>query len=86
MFNKRKIRIVGIIIGVLAIVCCSAYRAYAESVEELKQRIAENETQMLQLEDMKSQLHSLAELLRANDYINNELDTHLSLKWHECND
>lgn len=86
MFNKRKIRIVGIIIGVLAIVCCSACRAYAESVEELKQQIAENETQMLQLEDMKSQLHSLAELLRANDYINNELDTHLSLKWHECND
>ena len=49
MFNKRKIRILGIIIGVLTIVCCSACMAYAESVEELRQRIAENETQMLQL-------------------------------------
>lgn len=78
MFNKRKFRIIGIIIGILAIVCCSACMAYAESVEELKQRIAENETQMLQLEDMKSQLHSLA--------VNNELDAQLSLKWHECND
>lgn len=86
MSNKRTTKLIGIMMAIAAIINCSACAIYAESVDEYKQQIADNETQMAQLEDVKVQLHSLAELLRANDYINNELDAQLSLKWHECND
>lgn len=86
MSNKRTTKLIGIMMAIAVIINCSACAIYAESVDEYKQQIADNETQMAQLEDVKVQLHSLAELLRANDYINNELDAQLSLKWHECND
>lgn len=86
MSNKRTTKLIGIMMVIAVIISCSACAIYAESVDEYKQQIADNETQIAQLEDVKVQLHSLAELLRANEHINNELDAQLSLKWHECND
>ena len=86
MSNKRTTKLIGIMMVIAVIISCSACAIYAESIDEYKQQIADNETQIAQLEDVKVQLHSLAELLRANEYINNELDAQLSLKWHECND
>ena len=60
--------------------------ANAETIEQYESQIEENNNKINNLEEIKNQLHILAELLRSNDYINNDLDSALSQKWHECND
>lgn len=87
MFNKRIIKTALVLLSVIMMVCCcSSCMAYADTIEEYEQQTQTNELQMTELEDVKVQLHSMAEILRRCDYINNGLDTQLSAKWHECND
>lgn len=72
---------------VTALACCNACSggiAIAATIEEYGQQITENTSQIEQLEIIKEQLHITAELLRANDYINNGFGEQLSQKWHEC--
>lgn len=67
------------------ILCCSSCGvAYAESIEEYEQKIQENNYKIEQLENIKTQLHITAELLRETNHINLNLDDTLSAKWVEC--
>ena len=65
-------------------ICCAIQLASANTIEEYSQRIEANEQQCAELEEIKTQLHTLAEKLRSAEYINNGLDAALSQKWHEC--
>lgn len=79
--------IINVIAIVTALACCNACSggiAIAATIEEYGQQITENTSQIEQLEIIKEQLHITAELLRANDYINNGFGEQLSQKWHEC--
>lgn len=60
--------------------------ANAETIEQYESQIEENNNKINNLEEIKNQLHILAELLRSNDYVNNDLDSALSQKWHECHE
>lgn len=71
--------IVAIIYGVIT------QNVKAETIEQYKAKIEENNNKISALEEIKSQLHNTAELLRNNEYVNNEFDTLLGQKWHECN-
>ena len=58
----------------------------AETIEQYEIKIEENNNRITALEEIKTQLHVTAELLRNNNFVNNGLDASLSQKWHECHD
>ena len=86
--HKRKFIsiILFIIISVTIVYGIVTQNARANTIVEYEAQIQTNNNQINVLEEIKSQLHITAELLRNNDYINNGLTDMLSQKWHECND
>lgn len=87
--NTRKNKILSIVLIVIIVAIIYGVitqNVKAESIEQYETQIETNNNQISVLEEIKSQLHITAELLRGNDYINNGLSDILSQKWHECND
>ena len=85
--NKRKV-IITVLLMLMACVCIffATSTVQANSIKQYETQIETNNNQISVLEEIKSQLHITAELLRGNEYINNGLADILSQKWHECND
>ena len=88
--NKRNKKIIAITLTlILLMLSISLFfgikTANAKTIEEYESQIEINNNQIIALEEIKNQLHTTAELLRNNEYINNGFDILLSQKWHECN-
>ena len=84
-FIKKGIIYVCLFIIISTIAVIFTGKVKAETIKKYQAQISENNSQIQQMENIKGQLHVLAEMLRDNNYINNGLDIHLSQKWHECN-
>ena len=86
--HKRKFIsiILFIIISVTIVYGIVTQNARANTIVEYEAQIETNNNQIIVLEEIKAQLHNTAELLRNNEYVNNNgFDTLLGQKWHECN-
>lgn len=85
----KKQKIVTLTGAIIALICLiiffNACDAHATTIEEYEKQININIDRMVQMEELKVHLHVTAELLRANSFINDGLDSQLSQKWHDCN-
>lgn len=80
--NKRKI-LIAILIALVICICALVitYTAYAKTIGQYEEQIAENRVEIKNLDEVKAQLHTTAEILRANNFINQGFDALLSQKW-----
>lgn len=88
--NTKKNKIASLIVLVVVILAL-VYGALTQNVraitiEEYQEKIEENNSKIQTLEDIKTQLHITAQLLRDNNCIGEGLSKALSEKWYECND
>lgn len=84
--NKQQNKLISItsIILFIIVFCLSACVAGAETIDEYNAQIQENNEKIQAMDEIKTQLHITAELLRSSSYINNGFDEVLGQKWHNC--
>ncbi len=84
--NKKQITTMFITLAAILIIgIISSSIAKANTIEKYENQVKKNDIKIQQIEEIKKQLHIMAEMVRNENSINNGFDLLLSQKWHEYN-